>query len=109
MTIQFTPVQGFRYPDDNELLQDVPQFIQNLALDVEKRVVGVYDDLADRALRVPSPTDGTMTWLKDTNKLEIFDGGSYRQIYPVTPNITSGTAAPSGTGAIGDIYVQYTS
>lgn len=108
MTIQFSPIQGFRYPDANEFLKDVPQFIQNLALDVEKRVVMIFTSSADRAAKLTSPVSGQMTWRQDTDVLEVFDGSSYQQIYPPIPRITSGTAAPSGTGSVGDIYVQYT-
>jgi hypothetical protein len=109
MTIQFSPIQGFRYPDPNEFLKDVPQFIENLARDVEKRVVMIFTSQSDRSAKLTSPVSGQLTWRQDTQILEVFDGSSYQQIYPAIPNITSGTAAPSGTGNAGDIYVQYAS
>jgi len=107
MTIQFSPIQGFRYPDMNEYLKDVPQFIQNLAVDVEKRVVMIFTTASDRGTKLPTPVSGQVTWLQDQKALDVYDGAVYKRIYPPSPNITSGTAVPSGTGAVGDLYVQY--
>jgi len=107
MSIQFSPIQGFRYPDMNEYLKDVPQFVQNLALDVEKRVVQIFASASDRGTKLPNPVSGNLTWLQDQKAMDVFDGSVYKRIYPFSPNITSGTSAPSGTGAIGDIYIQY--
>lgn len=107
MAIQFSPIQGFRYPDMNEYLKDVPQFIQNLALDVEKRVVMIFASSSDRSTKLPSPVAGQVTYLQDQKAWDGFDGTAYRRIWPPSPNITSGTAVPTGTGAVGDLYVQY--
>ena len=45
MAIHQTP-QGLPYPDDNERVQDVPEFIQDLAEALDKRIVTVYANQA---------------------------------------------------------------
>lgn len=107
MTIQFTPLQGFRYPDMNEFLKDVPQFIQNLALDAEKRAVQIYTSANDRTAKLTSPVSGNLTWLQDQRALDVWDGSTWQRVYPFSPRITSGTAVPTGSGSIGDIHIQY--
>lgn len=106
MATQNTPIQGFRFPDNNEYLKDVPQFVQNLALDVEKRVVMIFASQADRSAKLTNPVSGQASWRADAKVFEIFDGSVWRQIYPAVPHITSGTAVPSGTGNVGDLYFQ---
>jgi len=42
-----------------------------------EQTVGTYDDVADRAAQVPSPTEGQVSYLKDTDSLESYTGSSW--------------------------------
>ena len=39
--------------------------------------VNVFDDSSARSTAISSPTEGMVTYLKDTNKLEIYTGAAY--------------------------------
>lgn len=107
MAIQNTPNQGFRYPDMNEKRSSVPTHIQNLAEDVEKRVVMVFATTNERNTKVPSPTAGMMCFVTGSTALFVHDGNSWRQVWPHIPAITSGAGAPTAAGSTGDVYFQY--
>lgn len=110
MAILNTPIQKLPYPDENSLINSVDEYIRNLAKALETKLVMVFVSASDRDTTLPagSRTEGMMAWLQDTNKLHLFDGTDWKQIYPPSPNITTGTTLPSiSTGAVGDIYIQY--
>jgi hypothetical protein len=71
-----TPNAALPYPDDNEFLKDVPDFIRVLALALDK-------------YRVPN-----------------FNGSAWVRVYPPTTQVTSGSAVPTGTAEAGSIYIQ---
>lgn len=99
--------QGIPMPDDAEYLKDVPDFVRAMGLAIEKKLVMSFASSSDRATRVPSPVEGMVSWLRDLNRLYVYTGSTWAQVYPPTPTVTSGTAAPTGSGAVGDIYIQY--
>lgn len=107
MGIQNTPNQGFRYPDMNEKRSSVPKHIQNLAEDVERRVVMVFATTNERNNKVPNPTAGMMCFITGTTTLYLYDGNAWRQVWPHVPAITSGSGAPTAAGSTGDVYFQY--
>lgn len=107
MGIQNSPIQGFRYPDMNEKRSSVPTHVQNLAEDVEKRVVMVFATNAERTQKVPNPSAGMVCFVTGRGVLELFDGTSWRQVWPFQPAITSGSGAPTAAGNSGDVYLQY--
>lgn len=87
---------------------DIPVDIMALAVAIEKRVMGVYNNVADRSARVTAPQEGQFSILKDTDVVYRYDGSTWVQFPPSQPAITSGTAAPSNaSGANGDIYFRY--
>lgn len=102
-----TPNQQLPYPDSNEYLKYVPNYISALALAVEKGLVMKFTDQTDLGTRLPAPTSGMLAWVQADKILQIYDGDSWVSLYPATPAIYSGTGAPSSTlGVTGDIYIQ---
>lgn len=86
---------------------DIPADIMSLALAIEKRLMGVYNNATDRDTRVPSPQEGQFAILKDTDLVYRYTGSAWTLFPPAAPTITSGTTVPSnGTGANGDIYFK---
>ena len=57
------------------------------------QAVMVFDDSAARGSAIPTPSEGMVTYLKDTDSLEQFTGAAF---VPVSPPITSGDL-PAGT------------
>jgi hypothetical protein len=47
------------------------------ALDAQS--VRVFASAADRTIKVPSPTEGMLTWLADSDRFEFYDGAAWRQ------------------------------
>jgi len=105
-----TPNMGLPYPDDNELLQDVPDFIRVLALAVDKGSLPRFATAAARNTGIPSPYGGSVSWIQDNNpmpRLEVFDGTAWKRVYPPITVVTSGTTNPTAPAEAGAIYVQY--
>jgi len=108
VAIQYTPLQNLPYPDADSTIKDINDYIRNLALALEGKLVMVFPNDAARTTAVASPTEGMLSWLQDTNMLYVHDGTGWKQMYPSAPAILSGTVAPTGsTGAVGDIYIQH--
>jgi hypothetical protein len=102
-----TPQQGLPVPeatDDPNVAED----ITNLALAIEKRLVGVYTSAADRDAKVTAPQEGQVAITKDNDRMFFYSGSAWVQMFPaVVPSITSGTTAPSNaTGSNGDVYFR---
>lgn len=101
-----TPAQSFRVPvsTDNP---DVPDDITQLALQIEKRVMGVYATAAARntATTAAGVEEGMFAYTMDTNTVWFYTGSAWTVFPPASPAITSGTAGPSG-GSDGDIYFK---
>ena len=105
-----TPIMGLPYPDDNELLQDVPDFVRVLALALDKGKLPTFTTSAARDAAIPAPTSGSVAWIQDANpmaRLTVYDGAAWKRVYPAVTQVTSGTATPTGTAEAGSIYVQY--
>lgn len=87
---------------------DVVDDVNTIAAALELRVVGTYNSAADRSTRVPSPVQGMVSVLKDTNTLQLYSGTTWLTVYPpAVPSITSGTSVPSnGTGVNGDVFFK---
>jgi len=105
-----TPIMGLPYPDDNELLQDVPDFVRVLALALDKGKLPTFTTSAARDAAIPAPTSGSLAWCQDNNpmpRLTVYNGSAWARVYPPVTVVTSGSAAPTGTAEAGSIYVQY--
>lgn len=103
-----TANQAMPYPEPEDDPADVPEFIQNLAEAVEKKLVMVFTSTSQRSTKVPSPTAGMMSVMTDTDVVEFYDGAAWKRVYPpAVPAITVGTAVPSNSsGANGDIFIK---
>lgn len=102
-----TPMQAFPVMEGTDD-PDIPADIMALALAIEKRVVGVYNNVADRDAKITAPVEGQIAYLKDTNKLTYYSGSAWTDVVPALPAFYSGTTAPDNAdGVNGDIYIKY--
>lgn len=110
-----SPTQGLPVPVDGDD-PNVPDDFLILAKAIEKKVVGVYATTTERdnknnpAVTTGStaPVEGQLAFIKADDSWYVYDGAAWKQIYigySYVPQITSGTAAPSG-GNNGDVYLQ---
>jgi hypothetical protein len=66
------------------------------------QAVMVFDSSAARGSAIPSPSEGMVTYLKDTNKFEFYDGAAFgafggKILQLVTASTTTGTTTSSGS------------
>ena len=102
-----TPGQALPIPVDGDN-PDITDDLEQLALAIEKRLVGVYNNVAARSAAVTAPQEGQFAFMKDTNTFAYYDGATWVAFPTAAPAITSGTSVPSsGDGANGDIYFKY--
>lgn len=113
MAILTTPNAGLPYPDDNEYLKDVPDHIRVLAQALDKHKVPNYATVSERAAKIPSPQVGQLAWVvtllpDGRGGLTIYTGtnSQWQRIWPTSPLLSSGSAAPTGVSEAGAIYVQ---
>ena len=99
--------QGIPMPDDDEHLKDVPDFVRTMGQAIEKQLVMRFDSVADRTARVGTPEVGMLAWMEDTARFVAYTGSSWQVIWPPSPGVTSGSAAPTGSGTLNDLYIQY--
>lgn len=103
-----TPAQQFRVPvstDDPDVVDDMTQ----LALGIEKRVMGVYATTADRNTKTTAAgvQEGMFAYCQDTNTVTYYDGAAWQPFPPPQPQILNGTSAPANTlGNDGDVFYQ---
>ena len=104
-----TPIQGFRVPvggDDPDVVDDMTQ----LALGIEKRVVGVYATTAARDTAVSGRLEeGMFAYTKDNNKLWYYDGAAWQEWKPGSFKIASGSSVPTNADpnyANGDVFFK---
>lgn len=97
---------GSVIPDANED-PNLPADLLAIAKAIEKRVVGIYATNAarDTATTAIGPTEGMMCYVVANDTLFIYNGTAWASFPPAQPQITSGTAAPTG-GNNGDVYFK---
>lgn len=101
-----TPGQSFPVPTTGDD-PDIPADLNTLALAIEKRVVGVYNNVTDRDTRVTAPQEGQVAYLKDTNTFVFFTGSVWTAMFTQPPAFTVSTAVPSNvTGVDGDVWFK---
>jgi hypothetical protein len=104
-----TPVQGFRVPvssDDPDVVDDMTQ----LALGIEKRVMGVYTDATARDAAVSGVVqEGMFAYLKSDNSTWYYDGAAWVSWPPRGQKIGSGSSVPTNSDPNyinGDVFFQ---
>lgn len=86
---------------------NIPDDMANLALAIEKKLVGVYASSTDRGTKVTSPVKGQVAFLSDATKFTYWNGSAWVDMVPTQLSITSGSSVPSnGTGSNGDIFLK---
>ncbi|MFF1820377.1 hypothetical protein ACFVWG_23935 [Kribbella sp. NPDC058245] len=78
-----TPYQGFPYPALSDAANG-PVAFQNLAQAIEKRVVQIYVDAAERAAKVTTPAAGMVCYLTVLGVFEYYDGSAWVALRPLT-------------------------
>jgi hypothetical protein len=101
-----TPGQSFPVPvagDD----PNIPDDLNNLAVAIERRVMGVYNSVADRDARVTAPQEGQVAYLKDTNTFTFHNGTAWTAMFNQPPTFSVGTAVPDNSfGSNGDVFFK---
>ena len=107
MTMRSTSNQGAPYPDVNEPLNNVNDWIYALAQFFERRAGARYANMSALSSKLPSPNAGDSAWIVDTKVLLVFDGSTWVRVYPSSPQIFFGATDPSsGLGSVNDIYFK---
>lgn len=103
-----TPAQGWRIPipgDDPDVVDDITQ-LANL---IEKRVMGVYANTADRDAKVAvsGVEEGMFAFMKAGDAVTYYDGAKWVNWPPSVPAITSGSSVPpNSSGSNGDVFFK---
>lgn len=101
-----TPAQAFPVMTSTDD-PDIPADILALALAIEKRVVGVYNNVTDRNTKVSSPQEGQFAFLKDTNTFTYYTGSAWADAFEQPPTFSSGSTVPSNaSGSDGDVFFK---
>lgn len=90
-----TPMQALPYPSLTDPANG-PVGFQNLAQAVEKKLVQIYVDAADRAAKATAPTAGMFSFLTSTGVFEFYTGAAWVALRPLTNSTTSVTVAGAG-------------
>jgi hypothetical protein len=99
-----TPQQLFPVPTAGDD-PDIPADLLALANAIEKRVVGVYNNVTDRNTKVSAAQEGQVAFLKDTNTFTYYDGAAWQNMFAAVPTFTSGSSVPSNaSGTNGDVF-----
>jgi hypothetical protein len=103
-----TPMQLLRVPVNGDD-PDIPGDMYNLAVDVEKKLLGVYVNGADRDAKIPSPAEGQFAYLKSNDTLYCYMGQplAWTIFPPPSPDISSGPSVPpNSSGTNGDVFFK---
>lgn len=100
-----TSNQGIRIPqstDDPDVVGD----LNNAVADIEKKLVMVFNNTSDRSTRLPAPTEGMLSYLKDVDLYYTYNGTAWVLLVNV-PAFTSGSSVPSNSvGNNGDVFFK---
>lgn len=109
MSMRATANQAWPFPDVNEPINNMNDWIYLLDIFAEVRSVQRFTNAADLATRRPTPTAGEVAWNTADKTISVYDGAAWQRVYPPKPLVLSGTAAPtSAQGSVGDLYVKTT-
>jgi len=111
MTTRYTANQAAPFPDVDEPINNVNDWIYLLATFQEVRGIQRFATQAALLAARPTPVAGEVAWingpLASDQVLQVYNGSTWKRVYPPQPMVYSGTAAPaSTTGAVGDLYIK---
>lgn len=107
MTMLSTTNQGAPFPQVNEPINNVNDWVEQLALFMEVRGVQRFADMATLSTKRPSPAGGEMAYITADKSVYVYDTISWKRVFPPSPMVYSGTTTPAaGLGAVGDLYIQ---
>ena len=108
---KYSPITNTAYIDGDDVRSSEPDTSKAGVLNNETFVVMRFSSVADRTTKFSNanitPEEGMICFMSDTKAWYGYVSGEWKRIYPATPEITSGTTAPTAPGAVGDIYFQY--
>lgn len=94
-------------------LNNVPTHIAAFAASFENRLVQRYLTAVDRSVRNPTPAEGELSYLTDSNTYEWHDGSSWKTLFsgaawtPYSPNWSASVTTPViGNGTLSGRYQQ---
>lgn len=89
-----TPQSGLRYPSLSDD-PNVPEDIQNLATDLDSRIIPRFTSTATRDSAITSPTEGQVCYVTGSDVLQYYSGSAWRGLGTqlIAENILTGTAA----------------
>jgi hypothetical protein len=109
MSMRYTSNQLYPFPDVNEPINNMNDWIYLLATYAELRGIQRFASAAELSSKRPTPTAGETAFLVDQKIIQVFDGAAWKRVYPPSPMVYSGTGAPaSSLGVVGDLYVKTT-
>lgn len=86
--------------------QDLNTYVSDNLADLDPRTVKSFADSSARSTAIPSPSTGAVTFLEDTDAVEVYDGSAWVSVAPTpdAPSIlqvvyasTNSTTATTGT------------
>lgn len=72
----YTPISLLPYPLNSERPNGPDQF-QQLAREIEPKLVNFYRSASERASRIPAPREGMLTYRGDIDALEMYNGSRW--------------------------------
>lgn len=109
MTYATTAVSVIPYPQSDEKLADGNDHVRKVAQYIDTRLVMRFASQSALGTAITAPVAGQLAWIVADNVLQIYDGTGWKRVYPASPTIYTGTAAPAASlGAVGDVYIQTT-
>jgi hypothetical protein len=109
MSMRATANQAWPFPDVNEPMNNMNDWLYLLSIFAELRSVQRFTTSADLSTKRPTPVAGEVAWITADKVIQVYDGTTWKRVYPPQPMVYSGTAAPaSSLGTVGDLYVKTT-
>lgn len=108
MSYYNTPAQNFQVPNPDED-PNIPGDLLTLALQIEKRVMGVYPGPAERNAQTAAIglEEGMFAYTRSDDVVAVFNGTTWVQFPAPTPKITSSGSVPSNSvGNDGDVHFK---
>lgn len=98
-----TTALGTPYVVSTDLVANYPTVSSNLADHIDEVTVNPFATSAARTTAIPSPTEGMVSYLEDSNRVEFYNGTAWVPISGLVHLHTSSISA-SGTTSINNVF-----